>query len=121
MSGELFKNLKLDAWYKVLVYFGGVLFILSLFVPITIEGITNMQIALISLGMFLLGLGEWKNHKYTYWYDFVIVVRAIIRKPDIVGILLDIVGILFIIIGLFDFLGIISVCEIKFILTKFMC
>ena len=58
---DFFKSLKLDAWYMIFVYLGGTLLILSLFFPI--QWITNKQLILFSLGILLIGLGEWKNHK----------------------------------------------------------
>jgi len=97
---KLFENLKLDAWYKVLVYIG-IILILSLFLPS--QWITNKQLVLISSGVFLVGIGEWKNHKMTFWWETpYAIAKARIWKPDIVGVLLDCIGVLFIVIGLFD-------------------
>lgn len=58
---DFFKSLKLDAWYMIFVYLGGILHIPSIFIPI--QWITNKQLILFSSGMLLIGLGEWKNHK----------------------------------------------------------
>lgn len=109
MVSNLFKTLNLDAWYKVLVYLGGIGFILSLYIPIPIVGVTNKQVILISLGMFFLGLGEWKNHKYLSWWETpTVFAQTKIRKPDVIGISFDILGLSLLFIGLLDFLGIIA-------------
>jgi len=109
MVDNLFKTLNLDTWYKVLVYLGGIGFILSLFIPIPIAGVTNKQVISISLGMFFLGLGEWKNHKYLSWWEIpTVFAQTKIRKPDVIGIVFDIVGLLLLSVGLLDFLGIIA-------------
>lgn len=59
---DFFKSLKIDAWYMVFVYLGGLLLIFSIFFPT--QWITNKQLILFASGMLLIGLGEWKNHKY---------------------------------------------------------
>lgn len=57
---ELLKNLALDRWYKVLIVASFALLVLSLTVPIL--AIPNSALALMALGGFLIGLGEWVNH-----------------------------------------------------------
>jgi len=101
---EIFKNLVLDKWYKALVYLGGVGFVLSLFVEV--KGITNGQAQLIFSGFFLLGLGEWKNHKVAHWFEPPSVytggpalIKAPVRSPDALGITFDILGVILIILG----------------------
>lgn len=56
---EIFKQLELDTWYKIPIYIGGILFIISFFQ----EGIllTNIQLVFLSLTLIFIGLGEWKN------------------------------------------------------------
>ncbi len=61
---NLFANLKLDTWYLVFVYLGAILFIMTLFVPTQI--LTNRQVFLISAGLFLIGIGEWRSYR---WYS----------------------------------------------------
>lgn len=87
---EFFKSFKIDAWYKVLVYLGGILFIFSIFIPT--QWITNEQVVLLSSGMLLIGIGEWKNHKYVSWTKPPNVytgptafITTKTRKPDAVG------------------------------------
>jgi len=58
MSGIL-RNLALDAWYKVLVYAGSIVFGIGLFKEVHV--ITNGQLMLFGAGFFFIGLGEWKN------------------------------------------------------------
>jgi hypothetical protein len=59
--GDFLKGLAIDTWYKALMYLGGAVFAVSLFVDV--KGIGNVNAQLLSSGCFLLGLGEWKNHK----------------------------------------------------------
>ena len=57
MEKGILSGLKLDHWYKVFVYAGLFLFIISLFLPI--KGITNSELQLLSGGFFFIGIGEW--------------------------------------------------------------
>jgi hypothetical protein len=79
------------------MYLGGVITAISFFVEV--KGLTNHQLQLLSGGAFLIGLGEWKNHKersqfkppniYTggpgilHWTE---------RSPDLFGVVLDVTG-----------------------------
>src|SRR5687768_7959605 len=102
---NFFSNLKLDKWYKVLTYMGGILLILSFFFEV--KGITNLQLQLLSGGTFFLGIGEWKNHKTDSWIkppNAYTGPTALITKtewrPDLVGLLFDIIGITLIVISI---------------------
>jgi len=102
---DFFKNLVLDTWYKALVYFGGVVLILSLFVEA--KGISNSQLQLLSAGVFLLGLGEWKNHKFipqikpaNAYTGPALYMNVPVWKPDVLGILLDLSGIGLLVLGI---------------------
>jgi len=104
---DLFKNLKLDRWYKIFIALGGMLLIFSLFIPT--QWITNKQLILFSSGMLLVGLGEWKNHKYLSWIKPPNVytgppalMQQQIRDPDLLGWFLDLIGLILIIIGVID-------------------
>ena len=101
---EFFKNLVLDAWYKALVYLGGILIVASLFFDV--RGISNRQLLFIATGIFLFGLGEWKNRKYLptikppdAYTGPAMFMNMPVWKPDIIGISLDLSGIALIIIG----------------------
>ena len=96
--GDFFKELKLDAWYKVLVYISGIGLLVSLFVDV--KGVSNIQLQLISVGILLVGLGEWRNHKKDSWIKApnvytgpAMVVTQTVWRPDVVGIAFDIAGI----------------------------
>ena len=104
---DYFKNFLIDTWYKVLVYLGGILFIFGLFIPSRV--ITNKQLILFSLGLFFIGLGEWKNMKnFSYikppniYTGPTAFMSGKTREPDIFGILFDIVGITLLILFLID-------------------
>jgi len=96
------ENLKIDRWYKVFIYLGTFLFIISLFS--TTHWLTNKQTGLLGLALFFIGLGEWKNEKvavmfkpsnaYTGPAGFL---QWPIRKMDLIGIIMLLVGIVFLI------------------------
>lgn len=101
---DTFKSLKLDTWYKALVYLGGVTFLFALFVDV--KGITNGQLQLLSLGIFLIGIGEWKNHKTANWIKPANVytggaalMSAKVRHPDPFGRVCDILGFVLIVLS----------------------
>jgi hypothetical protein len=102
---EFFKNLVLDTWYKALVYFGGVVLILSLFIEV--KGISNNQLQLLSTEFFLFGLGEWKNHKFfpqikppNVYTRPALFMNVPVWKPDLLGIVLDLTGIALLVLGI---------------------
>jgi hypothetical protein len=106
MAAEgFFKGLSLDVWYKAFIYVGGVALLLSLFYPV--RGITNSQLQLIASGLFLFGIGEWKNHKHTdgikpanvYSGPAALITRTSWR-PDLFGLVFDLVGVVLIILGI---------------------
>jgi len=103
-ASSLIKDFAIDTWYKAVMYLGGIVFVVSLFYPV--KGLTNSQLQLLSGGAFLLGLGEWKNHKKQGWIKPPNVytgpaayMEATIRSADSFGILLDVVGILLILLA----------------------
>ena len=96
--GDFLKGLAIDAWYKALMYLGGAVFAVSLFIDV--KGIGNVNAQILSGGCFLLGLGEWKNHKVASWIKppnaymgGAALMSATVRKPDFVGVLLEILGV----------------------------
>jgi hypothetical protein len=99
LIADVMKGLKLDAWYKALLYIGGVVLVVSFFLDA--KGITNAHLQLVSGGLFLVGLGEWKNHKVekefvppnAYLGGRALLVTRTIRSPDPLGCVFDIIGI----------------------------
>ena len=55
-------GLKLDYWCKVFVLLGAIGIIAS--ATIDLHGIRNEHALLLSLGIFLIGTGEWINHPF---------------------------------------------------------
>jgi hypothetical protein len=93
----LLKSLALDTWYKVVMYVGIILFAVGL--TLELRGMTNSEALLVGLGMFLVGLGEWKNHKTAAWIKppnvytgGAALMQAKVRQPDLLGVLLDLCG-----------------------------
>jgi hypothetical protein len=84
---------------------------LSLFVKV--KGITNCQVQLISTGVFLFGLGEWKNHKARFDLQppHISTGGAAVkwswteRSPDLFGLFLDLAGLVLIVLGIWDLLN----------------
>jgi len=102
--GDFFKSLAIDTWYKALVYIGGIVLVLSFFIEV--KGISNSQLQLISGGVFILGLGEWKNHKFlpmikppNAYTGPAMFMNVPVWKPDPVGLLLDLAGIALVVAG----------------------
>jgi hypothetical protein len=74
-------RLLLNAWYKVLAYFGPILFAVGL--TIGIPGLTREEVLFISSGMCLFGLGVW------YRREGIVPFRPL----DVMGILLLGIGV----------------------------
>lgn len=94
-----FDALSIDRWFKAAMYLGGVIFLLSLVRPIQI--LTNETVAASGAGLFLYGLGRWKNEKTVTGiqdagYRGIFKYSQKQRKPDIIGLILEIIGIAFI-------------------------
>ncbi|MHA1573524.1 MAG: hypothetical protein ACTSX8_05980 [Alphaproteobacteria bacterium] len=109
---DAFKNLALDTWYKVFVYIGGVGFVATLFAEA--KGLSNGQAQLLTMGFFLVGIGEWKNHKTAKWFKPPNVytggaglMSTKVRQPDGFGLTCDFLGLLLMLIG---FISVIVKC-----------
>ena len=103
--GDFLKSFAIDTWYKAVMYLGGVVLAISFFVEV--RGLTNHQLQLLSGGAFLVGLGEWKNHKVASWIKppniytgGPALMSAALRKADLVGVVLDLAGVFLIALGI---------------------
>jgi hypothetical protein len=103
-ASDLLKNFVVDTWYKAFVYLGGAVLAFSLFFDV--KGLTNTQLQFLSGGAFLFGLGEWKNHKMAAWIKppnaytgGAALMQTTVRKPDLIGVVLDIVGVALVGVG----------------------
>ena len=78
---NLLKNLVLDYWYKMLILVSVILLITSLTVPLQV--IPNGSLALMSVGGFLIGMGELVNHPYQEAVDpyMRFKISGHMRKP----------------------------------------
>lgn len=102
--GDLLKVLSIDAWYKAVMLLGGAVFVASIFYPA--HGLTNLQLQILSCGAFLVGLGEWKNHKEKSWIKPPNVytgpaafMSGTVREPDLLGRLFVLAGVALILLG----------------------
>jgi hypothetical protein len=93
----VFDNLSLDSWFKAVTYIGGVLLIFSLFIPT--QAVSNGLVSIFGTGMFIYGLGRWKNHKTTSTIAYGGILSTTHRKPDILGLLLEVSGLLIMLYG----------------------
>jgi hypothetical protein len=105
IPGDLLKSLVLDAWYKVLVQFGGIVLALALFVPA--QGMSNRQVQAIAGGFFFLGLGIWMDQRRSSTVDganaliqHIVVTNFEYWAPGR-GLILDALGIVLIALGVF--------------------
>ena len=80
------------------------MFAFSLFFEV--KGLTNTHLQLLSGGGFLLGTGEWKNHKVAAWIKPPNVytggpalMQTTVRQPDLIGVLFDVLGIVLMLVG----------------------
>lgn len=60
MSENPLSGLKIDYWYKILPVLGAIGLIISLTTNVKI--FDNETVALISIGIIFIGIGEWINH-----------------------------------------------------------
>jgi len=77
--GDFLKNLVLDSWYKVLVYLGGIVLVLALFV--LVQGASNRQIQAIAGGVCMFGLGVWMDQRKEAWFSTVNIWTGVNSRP----------------------------------------
>ena len=58
---QALKSLVIDHWYKLLAWLGGVVTLGAVFIDVKI--LTNHNIIFFSIGVLLIGLGEWASHR----------------------------------------------------------
>jgi len=101
-------KLKLDIWYKVLITIGAIILLFAVFT-------SNNVAMLLGSGLFLIGIGEWKNHKVVSEhvpesaFNVEQWIHVTVRKPDALGILFDILGSLALIGWGLEFFNIIEI------------
>ncbi|WP_231753035.1 hypothetical protein [Burkholderia sp. TSV86] len=90
----IFQKFIIDYWYKMLIPISVILFILA--ITTDLHTIPNGPLVLLSIGLFMIGLGEWINHPLqtsagvNFGQKMVIVAHP--RRPKVGGVVLDIVG-----------------------------
>lgn len=92
------KTLQVTNWYKAVTVLSAICLVI---------GLTTQRdtIALLSLGAFLIGIGEWRNHRKAV--EFRPTVAGLAKVTDNVwqatwlGILLDLLGVAVIAYGLY--------------------
>ena len=91
----------LDHWYQVLMVVGVFVFILA--GAGLLKDFPVIPTALVSFGVFLVGLGEWASHPLQTKVHPLGVVRGHPRNPKLVGVVFDIIGAAFIVFGSYKF------------------
>ncbi|MDX8386123.1 MAG: hypothetical protein R8M11_06360 [Gallionella sp.] len=100
-------KLALDYWYKVMMVVGFVIFVLAGMG--VLKSFPTAPTALISLGIFWIGVGEWINHPLQTTLMPASarlpggIVTAHPRSSAIIGVLFDILGFGLIIFGVYKF------------------
>lgn len=84
------ENLQIDRWFKAVTYLGGVIFVLGVFVPVRVG--SNQLIAVLGVGLFVLGIGRWKNVKSFAGVQGGFKISGEKRMPDLAGLLIELVG-----------------------------
>ena len=103
MGKTTFNNLKIDTWYKVLIYFGGIITFTGIFFETKL--FDNKNVVLFGLGFFLFGIGTWKIHSIPRGgvitagttVSFINQLREKISHLSFLGIILSILGLALII------------------------
>ena len=93
-------KINLDAWYKVVMVVG--IFVFALSGAGILKEFPVVPTALISLGMFFIGLGEWINHPLQHTVRPGFIGRGYPRRQSFAGIVFDILGIALIGYGCVD-------------------
>lgn len=92
------KSLQVTNWYTALAALSGVCLVI---------GLTTQRdiVALLSLGGFLIGIGEWKNHRKAVQFGMTPAGMAKVTNIEWhatpVGVLLDVLGFAMIAFALF--------------------
>lgn len=92
------EQLKLDTWFKPLIYVGGLIVLIALKWDIQI--VSNEIMAGIGFGMFLYGIGRWKNRKTKTQFGRGAKLSWEERDPDFIGIFLEVSGVVMIFIAI---------------------
>lgn len=83
MSENLLSNFKIDRWFKVFLYVGVILFVISL--SIEVKWLTNETVGWLGLSILFIGLGEWKNEKTAVEPAPGGFVQYPLRPSDVIG------------------------------------
>lgn len=100
-------KLALDYWYQVLMVVGIVIFLLT--GAGLLKAFPTMPTALVALGTFWLGIGEWINHPLQTILKAADasfpggVLTGHPRNPKPLGLVFDLLGIVLIIFGGYKF------------------
>jgi hypothetical protein len=91
-------KLALDHWYQVLMAAGLAVFLLT--AGGLLPRLPEQPVLLISLGVFFLGLGEWRNHPLQTRVGTGFKITGYPRSACVTGIAFDLLGVALVIAGL---------------------
>jgi hypothetical protein len=86
---EVLRSLVIDNWYKALLVFSAVVFVLGLTIPLQIP---NRIVLLAALGGFLHALGQWVNHPYRERIGNGFKISGHTRDITVSGVLMELIG-----------------------------
>lgn len=95
-------NLKLDQWYHIAMVVG-----LGVFIATAVGALKVLPATatlLISLGVFLIGWGEFINHPHRVGFVPGWQIETTSRSPGCLGLFLDLIGCALIIVGVWKLL-----------------
>lgn len=92
-------SLKIDHWYKIFPVIGTITLVLSLTVEVKV--FDNITVAMISIGIIFVGIGEWINHPLQTGIIPGYKITSYNRQNTFWGNAWDIFGLGIIIYGMF--------------------
>lgn len=91
MSQNPLSSLKIDYWYKILPVIGSITLILGL--TVEIKGVSNILVQLVSIGVILIGIGEWINHPLQTSFGLNFKITSYKRLNKLSGNAWDLFGV----------------------------
>lgn len=105
---DLLKGLKIDTWFKAVFAFSSAVFVVALFRKT--EWLSNRQTLLLTGGLWLVSIAEWKMHKTMTQLknrtDGILKMSWKQRVTDPAGIFLEILGVILLVLSALDVIGV---------------
>jgi len=89
--------LKVDRWYKALFYVALVVLVWSFFNDA--KGLSNPTLQLLSGGVVLYTVGEWRAERRVYKPDFLGMWSWLVKQQDAVSLFLQVTGVVLVVVA----------------------